>query len=442
MQDAPTIGTEPVTESFLEPRVTDAEKGGLWTHVGLFFRGTGAGLLVGLAVLPTLIGLGIAMSYFAGWGEGVEPVLIGGTAGLIGWLAVSIVFLRNIGKVTTADSAAYHDLVARVTSLRSQLDNASESSRSARRGGQHVKDLERALTPRPGRGDDETPLRWLGGYGYVSLWRRVHRVEEVLLETAPVAELRIAALEDVARLRKTSVDSSDVLGAALRELLGEPAEPPNATTAGPGQATPPVAAQRLDDPQGRALVRAARYAMNCYRDDLRQGLVLLRNLMFETMVYTSLVCVGLLALAVGVLGADYREHVATALAYYMIGALVGLFAELYVRSRRSRGVVHDFGLAHARVLTVPVLSGIAAVGGVVLARLGGTAGTGDDVTLEDVFLLGEYPFGVVVAAIFGLTPGLLLARLRTETDEYEKALAESGPSQVAAESSTSESKSS
>jgi hypothetical protein len=435
-----------MNEAFSEPSVRELETGGFLARIAGVFRGAGAGLFVGLALLPTLMGLGIVICFFAGWGGGVEPVLIGGVAGVASWYLISVLFLRRAGNVRTADSAAYQDLIPRLTSLKSQLDDPSGARDPRGEAGEHVAQLERALRPRGKRRDDDSPLLWLGGYGYISLWRHVHRAEEVLLENAPPAELRIAARQDVARLRRTSVDSSDVLGAELRRLLDDPAPAPKPKVEAPSPDTARAPAQRtdarLDTLEGRALVREARYVLNCYRDDLRQGLVLLRNLMFETMVYTGFVCVGLLALAVGILGEDYEDHIATALAYYMIGALVGLFAELYVRSRRSRGIVHDYGLAHARVLTVPVLSGIAAVGGVVLARLGGTAGTGDGVELEDVFLLGEYPFGVVVAAIFGLTPGLLLARLRTETDEYQKALAESGPSQVAAESDSGEPKSS
>jgi formate-dependent nitrite reductase membrane component NrfD len=78
------------------------------------------------------------------------------------------------------------------------------------------------------------------------------------------------------------------------------------------------------------------------------------------------------------------------------------------------------------VLTIPVLSGIAAVGGVVITRLGGTA-TDMNVTLDQIFSLKDYPFGVIVAAIFGLTPGLLLERLRAETDAYKKQIVQSGP---------------
>jgi formate-dependent nitrite reductase membrane component NrfD len=109
--------------------------------------------------------------------------------------------------------------------------------------------------------------------------------------------------------------------------------------------------------------------------------------------------------------------------YYLVGALVGLFAELYGASRGHLRAVHDYGLALVRLLTIPVLSGIAAVLGVVLTRLAGAAST--DVPLTDIFSLEDYPLGIVVAAIFGLTPGLLLERLRTETNEYKEELLKS-----------------
>ena len=46
--------------------------------------------------------------------------------------------------------------------------------------------------------------------------------------------------------------------------------------------------------------------------------------------------------------------------------------------------------------------------------------------MDEVFSLADYPFGIVIAAIFGLTPGLLLARLRQQTDEYKEELARTG----------------
>jgi hypothetical protein len=114
------------------------------------------------------------------------------------------------------------------------------------------------------------------------------------------------------------------------------------------------------------------------------------------------------------------------MAFYLVGSTVGLFSEVYTRSRRIRGVSDDIGLEFVRLLTVPQLSGIAGVLGVVLTRLGGTATASGTPSLDEVFSLTDYPFGIVVAAIFGLTPGLLLARLRQQTDEYKDELTRTG----------------
>jgi hypothetical protein len=80
-------------------------------------------------------------------------------------------------------------------------------------------------------------------------------------------------------------------------------------------------------------------------------------------------------------------------------------------------------LALVRLLTIPVLSGIAAVLGVVLTRAGSSSN--GSVTLDQIFSLQNYPLGIVVAAVFGLTPGLLLERLRTQTNEYKEELMKS-----------------
>ena len=117
---------------------------------------------------------------------------------------------------------------------------------------------------------------------------------------------------------------------------------------------------------------------------------------------------------------------AAGMAFYLVGSVVGLFSEVYTRSRRLRGVSDDSGIEFVRLLTIPQLSGIAGVLGVVLTRLGGTATSSGTPTLADIFSLAAYPFGIVIAAIFGLTPGLLLARLRQQTDEYKEELARTG----------------
>jgi hypothetical protein len=118
--------------------------------------------------------------------------------------------------------------------------------------------------------------------------------------------------------------------------------------------------------------------------------------------------------------------VTAAIAFYLVGAVVGLFGELYGTSRRRRGIVEDYGLSIARLLTVPLLAGIAAVGGVLLTRLSGTATSDGLPALAQIFSLQKYSFGLVIAAIFGLTPGLLLDRLSQQPEDYKKELAQTG----------------
>ena len=53
-------------------------------------------------------------------------------------------------------------------------------------------------------------------------------------------------------------------------------------------------------------------------------------------------------------------------------------------------------------------------------------------SLADVFSLGTYAFGLVVAAIFGLTPRLFIDRLRSESRAYIRDLQETSPAQSTA----------
>ena len=79
----------------------------------------------------------------------------------------------------------------------------------------------------------------------------------------------------------------------------------------------------------------------------------------------------------------------------------------------------------------PVLSGLAGVGGVLLMAmlyptlnvvLDPAISGGTNVTvpsLDTIFSLTANRFGIVVAAIFGLTPDLLINRLQGEADRYK-----------------------
>jgi hypothetical protein len=421
-------------------------------------------LIGGLALLPGAVAVCTAFFYLGQWPTENEfdQVFYGALLGVGFWIALSVSCLRGLANIESADAAAYDELAFRATSVRARLEAIGEapndpvdesvvegrSGESAEltaelagiselvvrlaaagagqaTGGAAVANTRRVALceARKLLGEVQqalegksagSALRWSGGSGYISLWRQLHRAEEALLAAEMRESLFAEAVDDGARLVKTNVDGAEALLQELRALLGDPPE---------RRERPQILAD-LDSPESRALLREIRFVLNSYRDDLYQRFVRIRNGMFATLVYVGLVSDGLLMLAILVVPRRLDDSVAAGMSYFLIGALVGLFAELYGASKGHRAAVHDYGLALVRLLTIPLLSGIAAVLGVVVTRLGG-ASSPSDIALEDILALREYPSGILVAAIFGLTPGLILERLRAQTNEYKEELVKS-----------------
>jgi hypothetical protein len=165
------------------------------------------------------------------------------------------------------------------------------------------------------------------------------------------------------------------------------------------------------------------------------------------MTLTGVITYVLLAFAVNL---DERHAIAlnnpvvSAAAIYLVGAVVGLFNRLHVESGDD-AAGEDYGLSKTRLLLTPILSGLAAVGGVLItgmlsgivdvnaitptpaiaADLGSKAfeiGPDAQITrvglsLHDIFNLRDYPFSLVLAAIFGLTPKTFLRRLHQASEQ-------------------------
>lgn len=120
----------------------------------------------------------------------------------------------------------------------------------------------------------------------------------------------------------------------------------------------------------------------------------------------------------------YRETLTWASACYLLGGLVGLFNRLYVEHGQDKEI-DDFGLSTTRLVTMPILAGVAALLGLVLFSLT-TASvqltSAGPLTLESIFDIGKHPFSIVAAAAFGLTPGLLIDHLSQNTEEFKSKL--------------------
>ncbi len=272
--------------------------------------------------------------------------------------------------------------------------------------------------------------------------------------------------------------------------------------------TEPTDAERA---QARAILRVVRRTVNEFRDDRSDGLVRAHNRLIGTMVFTGLTAYVLLALAL--LAEVPSRTIEAAAAFYLVGAIVGLFNRLHAESG-TEAAIQDYGLSRARLIQTPLFSGLAAVGGVLLtamltaalndellvppaavtpATTASAAGVGAPTTtptaagaalvgaptapvdiaspaalatvtptatatptttsanlaaaspnaedagtgvgdqdavrdaleeqpipqLPDIFDLNGNRFGLVIAAIFGLTPNLLIRRLQEQTDRYK-----------------------
>jgi hypothetical protein len=302
--------------------------------------------------------------------------------------------------------------------------------------------------------------KWVIGYGYVELWQRLHDAEaalfglqrrEQLVSNGLYDELRLIGSKMthesalLARLRAAivAIGGKEHLSAESQKVYGDLSESPESSQA---------------ETEARLILGDVRRSINQNRDDSRAGLLRTRNHLGWAGLVTGLVAHALLGLAV-LVGVD-RKAIVAATAFYLAGAIVGLFAQLRSSTRDTQSGEDDFGLAKARLMYAPVMSGLAAIGGVLLMAVlyptldvpidlsqaasdavnSGAVGTptagadngaisNESIPVEitipsytTIFDLSRNRFGIVVAAIFGLTPDLLINRLQGQADRYKSDL--------------------
>jgi hypothetical protein len=207
-----------------------------------------------------------------------------------------------------------------------------------------------------------------------------------------------------------------------------------ATSAALPQAQPSSASNPLPTPSNevdaRATLREMRHTVNDFRDDRWDGLVRARNHLLAALAVTGVFTFLLLALALSGHGpasgagaaAALQDPIFAAAGFYLVGAVVGLFKRLSDESD-SAADVEDYGLGTARLLLTPVLSGLAAVGGAFIVGMVPALVNGQFASnppnLSSIFVLGQNPYGLVFAAIFGLSPSLLISAIGKAADQYK-----------------------
>ena len=283
------------------------------------------------------------------------------------------------------------------------------------------------ITKSSSRGQESgSPDKWILGTGFVELWQRLHAAEAALYGQRPLPQRLSYANHDLLRLSGCGMEN----GGVQRERLG-------------------LAIATLDTIYRKGIkgiteadiaqinlatetMIGIRKAIDDYRDQSRAGLARTRVHLIWAGIMTAVVAYILLALAI--LDDVPAYQIVAGAAFFLVGAVAGLIWQLRNSGSQIRSGEDDFGLDAARLIYVPVLSGLAGVGGVlVMAMLYPTLNVVPDTSngegigraipsIGDIFNLETNRFGLLVAAVFGLTPDLLINRLQREADRYRTQL--------------------
>lgn len=291
-------------------------------------------------------------------------------------------------------------------------------------------------------------MPWVTGLGYIELWHRVHRAEEALITVEPYPEALAGAMRDESRLTNATIANKDDLLERLRcavAVLDDSAETCERLTylrqdpsrpAGQECSLAAPATRTKSENRAKALniLSVVRYEINYFRDTVWEGIVNARNQLVQTSVLLGFAAYTLLALAIF---SDAPHNTVTwVFGYFLIGAVTGLFARAQAEWT-AETAVDDFGLATARLLQVPWLSGLAAVGGVLLTSVIDGSFAENQSVHELVAIFDSRPILFIIAAVFGLTPDLLIRRLQQQVDKYKDDLQSTQSSQSSADAPTS-----
>jgi len=411
-------------------------------------------------LIPGLATIAVVATYLiAPAGAGAAAFVVGAEIAA----AIAIIGampLRMMATVRVAQTRSYWELRRRSEQLRKRLKVIEAAPRSSAWGtsqrmaldeaNKQLDEVKRALL-RPAARSRTNGLEWVSAMGYVSLWRRVDRAEECLIELEPVESLLADALHDRLRLSGAGI-KGDQLEAALaaavsvidkqgfekyfaptmqtQKVDATMTKPADSVSTLPSEGVP-AQAQSAEEAErlARAVLREVRHALNSFIQDSMEGIVRARNRLWRAILLTATTTFLLVALAV--LNDVPKPLLSGASVFFLVAAVVGLFNRLRLQAQ-SDLAVEDFNLFEARLVHTPLISGLAGVAGVILVAVAPAAGTQTLPDLTTIFDLTRNPLGLLIAAAFGLAPGRLIGPLEDQTERLKgqlkagKAAVESG----------------
>jgi len=362
-------------------------------------RSYGAALIATAAILPgaaalttVLIFLTTCTPSYEGnfapfWGLGIA---------LLTWVILALFCLR-FADARYAIPSSFGELRQRLDQLKAQLKvvcpddgfpNNPCKQMAFIQANDHVQKIKDEF--------EQKGMPWALARGYINVWTRLHRAEEAMIEFAPKESVIAGALNDLLRLQGSQIDHADDLIARLQQAVNiiDPSAgkyfqkaaanpmPPVIVNAAqaigddggnilPAAQVPPVNANVADasceaQAQARTVLRDVRNSINEFRDGRWNGLIVARNRLIATMIFTGMTAYLLLAIAI-IAGAK-QPAITAASTFYLLGATIGLLNQLHSLSK-SDTAVEDYGLSTARLITMPMFCGLAAIGGVFLMAM-------------------------------------------------------------------------
>ncbi|GCE22771.1 hypothetical protein [Dictyobacter kobayashii] len=272
----------------------------------------------------------------------------------------------------------------------------------------------------------EQTTAWVIGTGYIKLWNLMNQAEELLITLEPLDKVVQDAIYDDMRLNQANITNSDewenklraavaVIDESATNYLKPSTKIPNSTTAttndnapepkpGPQNITPQVEEKQN---QARAILQLVREMINSFNTNNWSGLITARNQLINTMMLAGLTTY--VATQIAIIIHIKAQHLIGIIIFGLIGALVGLFGRLYQESQAANDI-DDYNLGAARLVAAPLLSGLAAIIGVlIVAKVS---------SLDDLYNVKSILSNFVLAATFGLTPNLVINQLQKQSNQY------------------------
>ncbi len=394
--------------------------------------------------------------------EGVIASFVGLVLALTVWVAVSFP-ARKRATAKESSPPNYHQITEALDSLKYRIesvcpngdptttvDNGLEEA-SKREAIAEVKGEIKEIEKRLRAGD----TNWVTGAGYIELWHRVHRAQEAMIKLEPLTEVAEGAMRDDERLRDANIVNRERLLDRLRSAVAVFEAPeaegylrylpackeyddirklvmPNGDADTLGADPKDLRAEAIKRvkeaeeikkklrPEAIAILVETRYEINRFRDNSWEGIVNARNHLLDTSMILGLMTYALLVFAL--ITTPEPRAILWAAIYFLVGAITALFARARIEWSTA-SAVDDFGLTRARLVHLPWLAGLAAVGGVLVTTVLGpqlvpTGGSGTAPAVAEVFN-GDNTSLILVAAVFGLTPDLIIRRLEQQTEKYK-----------------------